>query len=103
MIEQYIQYRSAEIVVEQGYQFYTIIDNYTPSSRNTITIKIFEERPEDIDVRDANQILNNIKPKPTQTIDFRNPYIIGFASAVAFVMLGQVFGWFYDDGLFANL
>ena len=59
VIEQYIQYRSAEIVVEKGYQFYTIIENYTPA--HSITIKIYEERPEDIEVRDANEVIANLK------------------------------------------
>jgi len=59
-IEQYIQYRSAEIVIEQGYQYYTIIDNYTPSSRNSITIKIFKEKPNGINIRDANEVIESL-------------------------------------------
>ena len=65
-IEQFIQYRSAEIVIEQGYQFYTIIDNYTHTSPNTVTIKIFEEKPlfekfPGKDIRDANEVISNLK------------------------------------------
>ena len=59
-IELYIQYRSAEIVVEQGYQYYTINEYYTSSSRNSITIKIFKDKPNDIDVRDANEVIESL-------------------------------------------
>ena len=66
MIEQFIQYRSAEIVVEQGYQYYTVINNYTHASPNTVTIKIFEEQPlfgelSGKDIRDATEVISNLK------------------------------------------
>ena len=76
LMEQYIQYRSAEIVLEQGYQYYTLINNYTDSAyrhwwkwmwtpwtpnKNTVTIKIFEERPDNIDARDAAEVFANLK------------------------------------------
>ena len=66
MIEQFIQYRSAEIVIEQGYKYYTVINNYTPSSPHTVTIKIFEEKPlfgelSGKDIRDATEVISNLK------------------------------------------
>ena len=66
MIEQFIQYRSAEIVVEQGYQYYTVINNYTHASPNTVTIKIFEDKTlfgelSGKDIRDANEVISNLK------------------------------------------
>ena len=62
MIEQFIQYRCAEVVIKEGFKYYTIIDNYTDTSPNTVTIKIFKEKPDDlINVRDADEVINNVK------------------------------------------
>ena len=95
MIEQFIQYRSAEIVIEQGYQFYAIIDNYTPA--HSITIRIYEERPENIEVRDANEVIANLKENVHQagmisTIALAVPepvyYLLGGAT-IYFILCGD--------------
>ena len=80
MIEQFIQYRSAEIVIEEGYQFYAIIDNYTPA--HSITIRIYEKRPENIEVRDANEVIANLKENVHQSRKISDAvyYLLGGAT-----------------------
>jgi len=104
-IENYINYRCAEIVIKEGYNYFLInsIEHKQPQPRSLVSMKMYKDKPSIDNVRDANQILNNINPKRTKKVLkvlFYNPYVIASASVFILIILGQETGiidpWIID-------